>query len=99
LRGPRSARIRLLDGSLYTWLGAKALSQFSLMAGISEASLVTGSRRSIYTRLRPGQADGSVDIRLAVMMMRMGHSDEGRRSGLYFAYCAFAGDLWDAAEP
>jgi hypothetical protein len=27
------ARIHLLDGSLYTWLGAKALSQFSLMGG------------------------------------------------------------------
>ena len=27
----RPARIHLLDGSLYTWLGAKALSQVSLM--------------------------------------------------------------------
>jgi hypothetical protein len=29
----RPARIRLLDSSLYIWLGAKALSQFLLMGG------------------------------------------------------------------
>ena len=39
----RPARIRLLDGSLYTWLGAKALSQFLLMGGNHRGILfVTG---------------------------------------------------------
>jgi hypothetical protein len=36
----RPARIRLLDGSLYNWLGAKALSQFSLMGGNQQGILL-----------------------------------------------------------
>lgn len=59
----RPARIHLLDGSLYTWLGAKALSQVSLMRRNQRGILLRPEfQRFIYPRLSPGQADGSVEI-------------------------------------
>ena len=66
----RLARIQLLNGSLYTWLGAKVLSQFSLMAGISEASTYNRNLHVPFTLDSGRQANGSVDFRLAVLMMQ-----------------------------
>ena len=72
------ARIHLLDGSLYTWLGAKALSQFSLMGGNPRGILYNRNPDVPFT-VDSGQdkPDGLVDVGLAVMMMRIGHTVDG----------------------
>lgn len=74
----RPARIHLLDGSLYTWLGAKALSQFSLMGGNPRGILYNRNPDVPFT-VDSGQdkPDGLVDVGLAVMMMRIGHTVDG----------------------
>ena len=74
----RPARIHLLDGSLYTWLGAKALSQFSLMGGNPRGILYNRNPDVPFTfDSGQGKPDGLVDVGLAVMMMRIGHTVDG----------------------